>query len=122
MTQHVTSASSITALRNVYSITSSAIESTADLPLSFSSTSVVIAPLLISVQTVPVEYRGIRYTVRVRIEREHWSVAIYPNGVEMPGKVITGPREKAESHAHSLINKWLEKHGRKNTKVLSKIQ
>jgi hypothetical protein len=80
-----------------------------------------IAPLLISVQTGPVEYRGIRYTVRVRIEREQWSVAIYPKGVEMPGKVITGPREKAEMLAHSSINKWLEKHPRRITKVPSKF-
>ena len=74
-----------------------------------------IAPLLISVQTGSVEYRGIRYTVRVRIEREQWSVAIYPKGVEMPGKVITGPREKAEMLAHSSINT------RRITKVPSKF-
>jgi hypothetical protein len=80
-----------------------------------------IARLLISVQTGPVEYRGIRYTVRVRIEREQWSVAIYPKGVEMLGKVITGPREKAEMLAHSSINKWLEEHPRRITKVPSKF-
>ena len=28
------------------------------------------------------EYRGIRYTVRARIEREQWYVAIHPAGVE----------------------------------------
>jgi hypothetical protein len=76
-----------------------------------------IAPLPISVQTGPVEYRGIRYTIRARIEREQWSVAIYPKGIEMPGKVITGPREKAEMLAHSAINKWLEKHQGSITKV-----
>ncbi len=73
-----------------------------------------IAPLLISVQTDPVEYRGIRYSVRVRIEREQWSVAIYPKGVEMAGKVVTGPQEKAGMLAHYTINKWLEEHPRKN--------
>jgi hypothetical protein len=57
-----------------------------------------------------VEYRGIRYTIRARIEREQWSVAIHPAGVEKAAKVMTGPREKAELHAHFLINKWLEKH------------
>jgi hypothetical protein len=56
------------------------------------------------------EYRGIRYTIRARIEREQWSVAIHPAGVEKPAKVMTGPRERAELQAHSLINKWLEKH------------
>jgi hypothetical protein len=54
-----------------------------------------------------VEYRGIRYTIRARIEREQWSVAIHPAGIE---KAMTGPREKAELQAHFLINKWLEKH------------
>ena len=61
-------------------------------------------------ELTPVEYRGIRYTIRARIEREQWSVAIHPAGIEMAGKVMTGPREKAELQAHSLINKWLEKH------------
>jgi hypothetical protein len=69
----------------------------------------VIAPLLISVHTEPVEHRGIRYTIRVRAEREQWSVAIYPEGIEMAQKVINGPRENAELLAHSMIKKWLEK-------------
>jgi hypothetical protein len=30
-----------------------------------------------------VEYRGVRYTLRARIEREQWYVAINPAGVEM---------------------------------------
>ncbi len=28
----------------------------------------------------------------------------------MTGKVITGDREQAESLAHSMINKWLDRH------------
>jgi hypothetical protein len=48
-------------------------------------------------------------------------VAIYPKGIEMPGKVITGPREKAEMLAHSAINKWLEKHPGSIAKVPSKF-
>ena len=88
---------------------------------SHARTPVGVAWLLISVQTASVEYRGIRYTIRVRIEREQWSVAIHPGGVEMAGKVIIGPREDAELHAHYLIDKWLEKTPRKNTKEPSKI-
>jgi hypothetical protein len=68
-----------------------------------------------------VEYRGILYTIRVRIEREQWSVAVHPGGVEIAGKVITGTRKDAELHAHFLIDKWLEKTPRKDTKVPSKI-
>jgi hypothetical protein len=57
-----------------------------------------------------VEHRGIRYTIRTRIEREQWYVAIHPAGIEVAGKVITGPRESAELRAHAMINSWLEKH------------
>lgn len=73
-----------------------------------------IVQVLIWVQTPPVEYRGIRYTIRVGIEREQWSVAIHPAGVEMPGRVITGPRERAELLARSMINRWLAAHVRKS--------
>ena len=60
------------------------------------------------------EYRGIRYTIHVGIEREQWSVAIHPAGVEMVRKVIAGPREHAELQARSMINKWIEQHRGKN--------
>ena len=57
------------------------------------------------------EYRGIRYTGRgARIERDQWVVAIHPEDVERAGKVINGNREEAEFLAHSMINKWLERH------------
>jgi hypothetical protein len=64
--------------------------------------------LLIWVQTYPVEYRGIRYTIRAGIEREQWSVTIHPAGVEMKGKVVIGSREKAELQARAMINSWLK--------------
>jgi hypothetical protein len=86
-----------------------------------SKATIDVAPLLIWVHTGPVEYRGIRYTLRVRIEREQWSVAIYPKGVEIPVKVVTGPRQRAEMLAHSSINKWLEEHPRGITEVPSKL-
>ena len=56
------------------------------------------------------DYRGIRYTIRARIEREQWSVAIHPTGVEMKGRVVFGSREKAELQAHKMIDRWLKKH------------
>ena len=55
------------------------------------------------------EYRGIRYTIRARIEREEWYVAIHPEGIERHGKVVIGSREKAELRARSMINAWLNK-------------
>ena len=53
------------------------------------------------------EYRGIRYTIRTRIERDQWSVAIHPAGIEMKGKVVIGPRSDAELQARALIDSWL---------------
>jgi hypothetical protein len=72
--------------------------------------------LLIWVQTYPVEYRGIRYTIRARIEREQWSVTIHPTGVEVKGRVVSGPREKAELQARTMINTWLKSHSTQKLK------
>lgn len=55
------------------------------------------------------EYKGIRYTIRARIERGEWFVAIHPSDVEMPGKIVSGDRERAETLAHLMINKWLDR-------------
>jgi hypothetical protein len=54
------------------------------------------------------QYRGIRYTVRARVERDQWIVAIHPGGVEQGGKVMNGDREQAELLARSMIAKWLD--------------
>ena len=54
------------------------------------------------------EYRGIRYTVRARIERNEWTVSIHPAGIEGARKVVTGPRERAELLARSMIDRWYE--------------
>jgi hypothetical protein len=56
-----------------------------------------------------VEYRGIRYTVHARIEREQWYVAIHPASVEMNGRVVIGSRSDAELQARAMINGWLKK-------------
>jgi hypothetical protein len=50
-----------------------------------------------------------RYTIRARIERNEWLVAIHPGDVEMPGKIVSGDRELAEMLAHSMINTWLDR-------------
>jgi hypothetical protein len=56
------------------------------------------------------EYKGIRYTIRARVERGQWSVVIYPGGAESAAKVITGDREGAEALARSMISNWLNRH------------
>jgi hypothetical protein len=58
---------------------------------------------------LPVEYREIRYTVRARIERNEWTVSIHPGGIEGARRVVTGPRERAELLARSMINRWYER-------------
>ena len=52
------------------------------------------------------EYKGIRYTVRARIERNEWTVSIHPAGIEGARRVVTGPRERAELLARSMIDRW----------------
>jgi hypothetical protein len=56
-----------------------------------------------------VEYRGIRYTVRTRIERNEWTVSIHPAGIEGARTVVTGPRERAELLARSMVDRWHER-------------
>jgi hypothetical protein len=53
-----------------------------------------------------VEYRRIRYTVRAGIERNEWTVSIHPAGIEGERRVVTGPRERAELLARSMIDRW----------------
>ena len=55
------------------------------------------------------EYRGIRYTIRARIERNEWTVSIHPAEIESPRKVVTGARARAELLARSMIDKWHER-------------
>ena len=46
--------------------------------------------------------------IRARIEREQWSVAIHPMGVEMKGRIVIGSRGEAELQARTMINSWLK--------------
>jgi hypothetical protein len=55
------------------------------------------------------EYRGIRYTVRARIERNEWAVSIHPAGIEGAKRVVTGPRERTDLLARSMIDRWYER-------------
>jgi hypothetical protein len=55
-----------------------------------------------------VEYRGVRYTIRTRIERNQWAVTIHPEGVEPIERVFTGVRPRAEKLARAMIDAWLK--------------
>jgi hypothetical protein len=54
------------------------------------------------------EYRGVRYTIRAGIERDAWSVTIYPDGVESSAHRLYGTRANAEYRARSVINRLLK--------------
>jgi len=54
------------------------------------------------------EHRGVRYTIRVGIEPDLWSVAIYPDGAESVANRFYGTRANAEFRARSFIERWLK--------------
>jgi len=60
------------------------------------------------------EYRGIRYTIRVGIERGQWLVAIYHQGVEIEGKRVFGTREDAELQARLMIEREPKRSGQRS--------
>jgi hypothetical protein len=59
----------------------------------------------ISVHINLMEYRGVRYTIRIGITRGQWQVAIYLPDNELPKeKPVIGARQDAEITAHSIID------------------
>jgi hypothetical protein len=54
------------------------------------------------------EYRGIRYTIRVGIDRGQYRACIHPDGDEMPARQIFLSREHAEAYARRMIDRWLQ--------------
>jgi hypothetical protein len=58
----------------------------------------------------PMEYRGIRYTLRRGISPGRWSIAIHPTTDDPIELAFTGPQEAAELRARSMIDTWLKSH------------
>jgi hypothetical protein len=54
------------------------------------------------------QHRGVRYAIRMGIEPDAWSVAIYPGDTEAPAKRVYGTREDAEREARSTIDRWTQ--------------
>ena len=50
------------------------------------------------------QYRGIRYTLRLGIVREQWLVGIHPDGGDVIEKKMQGSRRKAEQRAFAMID------------------
>jgi hypothetical protein len=62
------------------------------------------------------EYRGIRYTVRVGIERGQYRACIHPDDEEMLAGQTFLSRRDAKDYARQMINRWLTAKSRRNTK------
>jgi hypothetical protein len=62
------------------------------------------------------EYRGIRYTIRVGIERGQFLACIHPDDDEMPAGQTFLSRRDAEDYARQMINRWLTAKSRRNAK------
>ena len=56
------------------------------------------------------DHRGIRYTIRMRIERGEWSIGIHRPDGTVAEKVVACARASAESTARSMIDAWLKAH------------
>jgi len=64
---------------------------------------------------IAMEHRGVRYAIRIGIERERWRVAIHPPGNVLPEeRMVFGTREDAEITARSMIDAWLRKRRRQD--------
>jgi hypothetical protein len=58
------------------------------------------------------DHRGVPYTIRVGIVRNHWVVVVHlPDGKTVE-KRVEGPRHIAEAAACSIIDEWLAKNRR----------
>lgn len=54
------------------------------------------------------EYRGVRYAIRIGINKRLWLLAVYLP--ELPAeRPVIGKRQDAEIAAHAIIDAWLEK-------------
>jgi len=61
-------------------------------------------------ETKAMEHRGIRYAIRMGIERGQWRVAVYRLADGLPKeRTVFGTREDATITARSMINAWLKK-------------
>jgi hypothetical protein len=61
------------------------------------------------------EYRGVRYAIRIGINKGLWQLAVYLPDRESPAeRPVIGKREGAEIAAHAIIDTWLKKRFREH--------
>jgi hypothetical protein len=64
----------------------------------------------VQVQTNVMEYRGVRYAIRIGIDKGHWQLAVFlPDSELRAEKPVIGTRQDAESAAHAIIDAWLKR-------------
>jgi hypothetical protein len=67
------------------------------------------------VQADFMEYRGVRYAIRLGITRGQWQVAVYLPDKELPKETtVVGTRQAAKIAATKIINAGLKKRPRKH--------
>jgi hypothetical protein len=55
------------------------------------------------------EYRGVRYAIRIGIDKGRWQLAVYlPDSELLAEKPVIGTRQNAEIAAHAIIDAWLK--------------
>ena len=61
------------------------------------------------------EYRGVRYAIRIGIDKGLWQLAVYLPDSELPAeKPVIGTRQEAEIAARAIIDAWLKKRVREH--------
>jgi hypothetical protein len=55
------------------------------------------------------EYRGVRYAIRIGIARGQWLVAIYLADKELKETTVVGTRRDAEIAGNRIIDAWMKK-------------
>jgi hypothetical protein len=53
------------------------------------------------------QYRGIRYTLRIGIKAGEWGVAIHPPDDQVLETMLHGSHKAAALKARSMIDRWL---------------
>jgi hypothetical protein len=63
------------------------------------------------------EYRGVRYGIRIGINKGSWQLVVYLPDRESPvERPVIGNRQEAESAGHAIIDAWLKKRFREHLK------
>jgi hypothetical protein len=66
---------------------------------------------------LPVEYRGIAYSIRARLGRDEWIWTIYPHNAPTHSRDFSGTLKGASDAACRGIDRWLRIHRQQDAKL-----